>query len=130
MMNQGAGNDQGPPKPPGSPNPGGATGNWWDSIVEGINGVLTSITTQIDANNKNQGLYMGEIQGLIDQMSAANAPQQQTFAPYAMTTTSSSPVQGAQVTQAIGRRLKNLNTSLAIAPVETASAGTGLNIPV
>lgn len=131
-------NDQGLPPPPGS-NPGTTPGgpgttttapttNWWDSIVTGINGVLTTINNQIDTNNKNQELYMGDIQNLISQMTTTPAPQ--TIAPYAVTTTTNAPAQGAQLTQAISRRLKNLNTSLAIAPATTASAGTGLNIAV
>lgn len=126
-INPGAGNDQGPPPPPGTVNPSNPTGNWWDSITEGINGILTSITDQITANNANQQLYMGDMQQLLSQM---NSTGQQTFAPYATTTTFAAPAQGAQTTQAIARRLKNLNTSLAIAPAESTSAGTGLNIPV
>lgn len=104
------------------------TGNWWDSITEGINGVLTTITNSINQNNTNNDLYMGDIRDLITQM--GTAPAQQTIAPYAVTTTSNAPAQGAQMTQAISRRLKNLNTSLAIAPSESAAAGTGLNIAV
>lgn len=112
--------------PNASPSP--ATGNWWDSITEGINGVLTTITDSINANNRNNDLYMGDIRDLINQMSAM--PAQQTMAPYAVTTTNNAPAQGAQMTQAISRRLKNLSTSLAIAPSESAAAGAGLNIPV
>lgn len=121
---------EGGPKAPGSgdPNVTTPTGNWWDSITEGINGVLTTITNSINQNNANNDLYMGDIRDLIAQMGAA--PAQQTIAPYAVTTSNNAPAQGAQMTQAISRRLKNLNTSLAIAPSESAAAGTGLNIAV
>jgi hypothetical protein len=95
--------------------------------------MIDAINASVAQNQANQDLYMGMINDLMNQMSAANMQQQQqqvSAAPYAVMTTTNAPVQGAQVTQAINRRLKNLNTSLAISPTETATAGTGLNIPV
>ena len=92
--------------------------------------MIDAINAAVAQNQANQDLYMGMVSDLMNQMSASNQQQQMSAAPYAVMTTTNAPAQGAQVTQAINRRLKNLNTSLAIAPVETATAGTGLNIPV
>lgn len=110
------------------------TQQWSDSVDDGSQAMIDAINASIAQNQANQDLYMGMINDLMNQMSAANMQQQQqqqvSAAPYAVMTTTNAPVQGAQVTQAINRRLKNLNTSLAISPTETATAGTGLNIPV
>ncbi len=109
------------------------TQQWSDSVDDGSQAMIDAINASVAQNQANQDLYMGMINDLMNQMSAANMQQQQqqvSAAPYAVMTTTNAPVQGAQVTQAINRRLKNLNTSLAISPTETATAGTGLNIPV
>lgn len=109
------------------------TQQWSDSVDAGTQAMIDAINASVAQNQANQDLYMGMINDLMNQMSAANTQQQQqqmSAAPYAVMTTTNAPVQGAQVTQAINRRLKNLNTSLAISPTETATAGTGLNIPV
>jgi len=115
---------------PADTNVSGQTQQWSDSVDDGSQAMVDAINATLAQNQANQELYMGMIGDLMSQMSAANAQQPQSIAPYAMTTTTNAPAQGAQMTQAITRRLKNLNTSLAIAPVETATAGTGLNIPV
>ena len=124
-------NDQGPPPPPNASN---QTQQWSNSVDDGSQAMIDAINASVAQNQANQELYMGMINDLMNQMSAANMQQQQqqqvSAAPYAVMTTTNAPVQGAQVTQAISRRLKNLNTSLAISPTETATAGTGLNIPV
>jgi len=122
-------NDQGLPPPPNATN---QTQQWSNSVDDGSQAMIDAINASIAQNQANQDLYMGMINDLMNQMSAANMqqPQQVSAAPYAVMTTANAPVQGAQVTQAINRRLKNLNTSLAISPTETATAGTGLNIPV
>jgi hypothetical protein len=109
------------------------TQQWSNSVDDGSQAMIDAINASVAQNQANQDLYMGMINDLMNQMSAANMQQQQqqvSAAPYAVMTTTNAPVQGAQVTQAINRRLKNLNTSLAISPTETATAGTGLNIPV
>jgi hypothetical protein len=106
------------------------TQQWSDSVDDGSQEMIDAINAAVAQNQANQDLYMGMVSDLMNQMSAANTQQQASVAPYAVMTTTNAPAQGAQVTQAINRRLKNLNTSLAIAPVETATAGTGLNIPV
>lgn len=115
---------------PVDPNVSSQTQQWSDSVDDGSQAMVDAINATLAQNQANQELYMGMIGDLMNQMSAANTQQPQSIAPYAMTTTTNAPAQGAQMTQAITRRLKNLNTSLAIAPVETATAGTGLNIPV
>jgi len=122
-------NDQGLPPPPNATN---QTQQWSNSVDDGSQSMIDAINAAVAQNQANQNLYMGMINDLMAQMSAANMqqPQQVSAAPYAVMTTTNAPVQGAQVTQAINRRLKNLNTSLAISPTETATAGTGLNIPV
>jgi hypothetical protein len=122
-------NDQGLPPPPNATN---QTQQWSNSVDDGSQSMIDAINAAAAQNQANQNLYMGMINDLMAQMSAANMqqPQQVSAAPYAVMTTTNAPVQGAQVTQAINRRLKNLNTSLAISPTETATAGTGLNIPV
>ena len=106
------------------------TEQWSESVDDGSQAMIDAINAAVAQNQANQDLYMGMVSDLMNQMSAANTQQQASVAPYAVMTTTNAPAQGAQVTQAINRRLKNLNTSLAIAPVETATAGTGLNIPV
>jgi hypothetical protein len=99
---------------------------WSDSIDAGTQAMLASLNATLDQNKANQALYMGMIDSLVGQMNAAN---KQVFSgPYAVNSQNSAPVQGAQITQAIARRLKNFNTSLAIAPAEATTAGTGLNI--
>jgi hypothetical protein len=106
------------------------TEQWSESVDDGSQAMIDAINAAVAQNQANQDLYMGMVSDLMNQMSASNQQQQMSAAPYAVMTTTNAPAQGAQVTQAINRRLKNLNTSLAIAPVETATAGTGLNIPV
>jgi len=106
------------------------TQQWSDSVDDGSQEMIDAINAAVAQNQANQDLYMGMVSDLMNQMSASNQQQQASVAPYAVMTSTNAPAQGAQVTQAINRRLKNLNTSLAIAPVETATAGTGLNIPV
>lgn len=104
------------------------TTNWMDSVNDAIDGMVSGITDAIAANQAQQDLYMGDLSTLMSQM-AMQQPAQQMMTPYAMTTTTNAPVQGAQTTEAIRRRRRNVNTSLAIAPA-VDSSGTGLNIPV
>ena len=114
-----------------TPDTSNQTQQWSDSVDDGSQAMIDAINAAVAQNQANQDLYMGMVSDLMNQMSASNQQQQQaSVAPYAVMTSTNAPAQGAQVTQAINRRLKNLNTSLAIAPVETATAGTGLNIPV
>ena len=107
-----------------------ATQNWSDSIDAGTQAMIDALNQSILDNQANQQLYMGMMSDMMSQMAAVQQPQQQVATPYAVTTSTNAPAQGAQMTQAISPRKKNLNTSLAITPLETASAGTGLNIPV
>lgn len=104
------------------------TTNWMDSVNDAIDGMVSGITDAIAANQAQQDLYMGDLSTLMSQM-AMQQPAQQMMTPYAMTTTTNAPAQGAQTTEAIRRRRRNVNTSLAIAPA-VDSSGTGLNIPV
>jgi hypothetical protein len=113
-----------------TPDVSNQTEQWSESVDDGSQAMIDAINAAVAQNQANQDLYMGMVSDLMNQMSASNQQQQMSAAPYAVMTTTNAPAQGAQVTQAINRRLKNLNTSLAIAPVETATAGTGLNIPV
>lgn len=106
------------------------TENWGDSVDDGTQVMIDAINQTILDNQANQQLYMGMMSDMMSQMAAVQQQPQQVATPYAVTTSANAPVQGAQMTQAINPRKKNLNTSLAIAPIETASAGTGLNIPV
>jgi hypothetical protein len=107
-----------------------ATENWGESVDDGTQAMIDAINQTILDNQANQQLYMGMMSDMMGQMAAVQQQPQQVATPYAVTTSANAPVQGAQMTQAINPRKKNLNTSLAIAPIETASAGTGLNIPV
>jgi hypothetical protein len=106
-----------------------ATQNWSDSIDAGTQAMIDALNQSILDNQANQQLYMGMMSDMMSQMAAVQQPQQ-VATPYAVTTSTNAPAQGAQMTQAIAPRKKNLNTSLAITPLETATAGTGLNIPV
>lgn len=106
-----------------------ATQNWSDSIDAGTQAMIDALNQSILDNQANQQLYMGMMSDMMSQMAAVQQPQQ-VATPYAVTTSTNAPVQGAQMTQAISPRKKNLNTSLAISPLESTSAGTGLNIPV
>lgn len=115
---------------PVSPNATNQTSNWSDSVDAGTQAMIDALNKSILDNQNNQQLYMGMISDLMSQMAAVPQQAQQAAAPYAVTTSANAPAQGAQMTQAISRRLKNLNTSLAIAPSESAAAGTGLNIAV
>jgi len=100
--------------------------SWADSVDAGTQAMINTLNATVEQNKANQQLYMGMIESLNAQMSAAS---KQGFAgPYAVTTSTTNPAMGAQVTQAIAPRRKFLNTSLAIAPSESATAGTGLNI--
>ena len=118
------------PAPAEAPAPAtAATENWSDSVDAGTQAMIDAINQTILDNQANQQLYMGMMSDMMSQMAAVQQPQQ-VATPYAVTTSTNAPAQGAQMTQAIAPRKKNLNTSLAIAPLETASAGTGLNIPV
>ena len=123
---------EGGPKAPGSgdPNVTNATENWGETVDDGTQAMIDAINQTILDNQANQQLYMGMIGDMMSQMAAVQQQPQQVATPYAVTTSANAPAQGAQMTQAISPRKKNLNTSLAIAPIETASAGTGLNIPV
>jgi hypothetical protein len=105
------------------------TENWSDSVDAGTQAMIDALNQSILDNQANQQLYMGMMSDMMSQMAVVQQPQQ-VATPYAVTTSANAPAQGAQMTQAIAPRKKNLNTSLAIAPLETASAGTGLNIPV
>lgn len=107
-----------------------ATENWGESVDDGTQAMIDAINQTILDNQANQQLYMGMMSDMMGQMAAVQQQPQQVATPYAVTTSANAPAQGAQMTQAISPRKKNLNTSLAIAPIETASAGTGLNIPV
>lgn len=107
-----------------------ATENWGETVDDGTQAMIDAINQTILDNQANQQLYMGMMSDMMGQMAAVQQQPQQVATPYAVTTSANAPVQGAQMTQAINPRKKNLNTSLAIAPIETASAGTGLNIPV
>lgn len=118
------------PTPAAAPAPAtAATENWSDSVDAGTQAMIDALNQSILDNQANQQLYMGMMSDMMSQMAAVQQPQQ-VATPYAVTTSTNAPVQGAQMTQAIAPRKKNLNTSLAIAPLESASAGTGLNIPV
>lgn len=100
--------------------------SWADSVDAGTQSLINSLNATLEQNKANQSLYMGMIENLNAQMTAAN---NRAFAgPYAVTTSTAGPAMGAQMTQAIAPRRKYLNTSLAIAPSESASAGAGLNI--
>jgi hypothetical protein len=119
------------PAPAAAPAPAtAATQNWSDSVDAGTQAMVDAINQSVLDNQANQQLYMGMISDIVSQMAAVQQQPQQVATPYAVTTSTNAPAQGAQLTQAISPRKKNLNTSLAIAPLETASAGTGLNIPV
>lgn len=118
------------PAPAAAPAPATpATENWSDSIDAGTQAMIDALNQSILDNQANQQLYMGMMSDMMSQMAAVQQPQQ-VATPYAVTTSTNAPAQGAQMTQAIAPRKKNLNTSLAITPLETATAGTGLNIPV
>jgi hypothetical protein len=119
------------PAPAAAPAPAtAATENWSDSVDAGTQAMIDAINQTILDNQANQQLYMGMMSDMMSQMAAVQQQPQQVATPYAVTTSTNAPAQGAQMTQAITPRKKNLNTSLAITPLETASAGTGLNIPV
>lgn len=119
------------PAPAAAPAPAtAATENWSDSVDAGTQAMIDALNQSILDNQANQQLYMGMMSDMMSQMAAVQQQPQQVATPYAVTTSANAPVQGAQMTQAIAPRKKNLNTSLAITPLETASAGTGLNIPV
>ena len=99
---------------------------WSQSVDAGTQSIINSLNATIQANQKNQELYMGMFSNLMDQM---NVGQQAAAmaSPYAVTT---GPVQGAptaQTTQVVGRRPRMRNTSLAIGGVAPA-AGASLNI--
>ncbi len=121
------------PAPAAAPAPApttAATQNWSDSVDAGTQAMIDALNQSILDNQANQQLYMGMMSDMMSQMAAVQQQPQQVATPYAVTTSTNAPAQGAQMTQAIAPRKKNLNTSLAITPLETASAGTGLNIPV
>lgn len=115
---------------PVAPNATNQTNSWGDSVDAGTQAMIDALNQSILDNQNNQQLYMGMISDLMSQLAAVPQQAQQAAVPYAVTTSANAPAQGAQMTQAISRRLKNLNTSLAIAPSESAAAGTGLNIAV
>jgi hypothetical protein len=104
------------------------TEQWSDSVDNGLSELEAILKTQMEANAAQTELYMGMMQDMMSQMTAAQtqtAPQ----GAYAVNTYQT-PATGAQTTQEITKRKPVANDSLSIGSDITSAAGVGLNLAI
>lgn len=105
-----------------------AVNEWGQSIDQGTQSMMDSITKVISENQANVNLFMGTIGDLMKQINSA--PQRKAVTPYAVTTEEAGAMApNAQTSQTVTARQRPRNNSLTIAP-ETQAMGTGLNIAI
>lgn len=105
-----------------------AVNQWGQSIDQGTQSMMDSITKVISENQANVNLFMGTIGDLMKQINSA--PQRKAVTPYAVTTEEAGAMApNAQTSQTVTARQRPRNNSLTIAP-ETQAMGTGLNIAI